>query len=91
VSLFPLTEKVIEVRGQSLTIREWTPAQRSEFGRRKAEDPEAALFHMIASCVVSPAINAEDLAEYPVAVVDQLLSAILALNGLGVEVDEKND
>ncbi|HMU15812.1 MAG TPA: hypothetical protein PKC95_00075 [Thauera aminoaromatica] len=91
MSLFPLTEKTVEIRGKTLTIREWTPAERKESSRlRKSEDPEAAVLHMVATCVVAPRMTVDDLRGYPVAVVDELLSAILDLNGLD-EPDEKND
>lgn len=91
MSLFPLTEKTVEIRGKTLTIREWTPAERKESNRlRKSEEPEAAILHMIATCVVAPSITVEDLRGYPTAVVDELLSAVLAVNGLD-EPDPKND
>jgi hypothetical protein len=90
VSLFPLTRKSVEIRGQKVTLREWTPAERNRFSELRRDSPEQAVYFMASTCLVEPAATAEEISAWPAAVLDALVTSIMALNGVG-EDDAKND
>ena len=90
MSLFPLTRKSVEIRGQKVTLREWTPAERNRFSEIRAENPEQAVYFMVATCLAEPVATAEDVSGWPAAVLDAAVSEIMTLNGV-IEGDSKND
>jgi hypothetical protein len=90
VSLFPLTRASVVIRGKTVTLREWTPAERNRFSELRRESPEQAVYFMASTCLVEPATTAEEISAWPAAVLDALVTAIMALNDPG-EGDAKND
>jgi hypothetical protein len=90
VSLFPLTRKSVEIRGQQVTLREWTPAERNRFSEMRRDSPEQAVYFMVATCLAEPAATAEEISAWPAAVLDVAVTEIMALNGIA-EGDSKND
>jgi hypothetical protein len=85
--MFPLARKSVEVRGQSIVIREWTAAERNQFVDIRKDSPAKALLFMVSTCVAEPA--GFDADGVPAGVIDELLPAILSINGMGD--DPKND
>jgi hypothetical protein len=79
---FPLIEKRLVLRGQDVTIREWSGTERKEFFRLRPEDPAGALAFMVATCVVAPKVEVGDVGEFPTAVLDELVGEIVTLNGM---------
>lgn len=90
MSLFPLTRKSVEIRGTTVTLREWTPAERNRFSEIRRESPEQAVYFMVATCFAEPAATSEEISAWPAAVLDAAVSEIMALNGV-TEGDSKND
>ena len=90
MSLFPLTRKSVEIRGKQVTFREWLPAERNRFSEIRAENPEQAVYFMVATCLEEPTATADEVSTWPAAVLDAAVSEIMTLNGV-IEGGSKND
>ena len=82
MSLFPLIEKRLVIRGQYVTIREWDGVERKEFFRLRPEDPAGALAFMVSTCVVAPKVAPDAVGHFPTQVLDELVAEIVTLNGM---------
>ena len=87
MSLFPLSETSVELRGQVVLVRELTHGERIQFAKTADKYSGPALLISIAS--VNPKISVEMAESLPADVVERLVGAIMTLSGMESEPAKK--
>ncbi len=84
---FELKAETLEVRGQTITVRELTQKQKAEWAKRVTDDRYCAP-HVLVSLVVEPQVTAEEAADWPAQIIEQVVEVARRLSGM--DGDEKN-
>lgn len=91
MSRFAFRSEVVDVRGVSVTVRELTFRQKADWAKRATEDPLCAPYVLL-SLVMDPPVDAEEAAEWPADVVEDLVEVARRVSGMDKrEADTKND
>lgn len=91
MSLFPLNSETIEVRGKTITVRELTYKEKSDWVKRVEEDQFCAPAALVA-IVVTPSISEEEAAGWPAQIIEQIVDVARRVSGFpDREPDSKND
>lgn len=80
MSRFAFREKTLEIREQSVKIRELSADQRNEFLEARQADPKLGGSVLLAHGCVEPKMTAEEWATEPPAVREELIEEISALS-----------
>ena len=85
MSRFPLKEEIIAVRGTDVRVRELTHAERNQF--TKAD--KFSIAALVASMgTLDPKMTAEQAADEPAEVLEQIVERILELSGMRKKHDD---
>jgi len=87
MSRFTLQSETIEIRGQTLTVRELTDKQKGQWAKAVSDDVYCAP-SMLVSLVCYPPVTIEEAADWPSQITAQVVTIAQRLSGMGG--DEKN-
>lgn len=87
MSKFPLRTKVIEVRGQKVTVRELTHAERKEF--LEVFKTRDAYPYLMSKCAVEPTWTEEEVPQESSEIIIAICDAGLELSGLSKQKDQQ--
>ena len=86
---FKLKETTVEVRGESVRVREMTHAERLQWVQVATEDRWAGPALLLSLCILDPKMTEEEAGALPGEVVQVISNAVMKLSGLAVTEKEK--
>lgn len=87
---FPPRGETLDIRGTSVTVRELTFPQKTEWVKRVEADKDCAPYALLAM-VIDPPVTEDELRQWASEVLEELSAVAQRLSGMLKEAPEKND